>query len=102
MRDAGVGKRVRNLRAHAANNLVIFDGHNATLRLFDGSADCGDIDVIDEWIIDDRRLLSFFGELLAGFNRSEEKWTGGDQHNVRTLREDLRFAPFVFGAFDPA
>src|SRR5688572_30871953 len=93
---------MRNLRAHAADDLVIFNRHDTALRLFDSFADGREVDVIDKGVVDDRRLSSFFRELFAGFNRFAEQWTGSNQNNIGTLRKNLRFAPLVFGAFHPA
>ena len=36
VRDAGFGERVRNLRAHAADDLMIFDGDKASAGFHGG------------------------------------------------------------------
>ena len=50
-----------NLRAHAANDLVIFDRHDAAGRGFHRVADGFEIHVVDERIVDDGGTDALFG-----------------------------------------
>ena len=89
-----------DLRAHAANDLVIFNRDKTTAR-FDCGSDGVEIDAVDEWIVDDGGVDALRDEFLSSFDGFAEQGAAADQDNVVAALQNLRFAPFVGGVFRP-
>ena len=64
---------------------MIFDGHHPPVRRLHGRADGGEIDVVDERVVDDRGLHAFLGQLLAGIDGLVEQGAAADEHHVAAL-----------------
>src|SRR5438270_3976331 len=94
-------KRMRNLRAHTVDDLMILDCNDAPETGLHRSADCFEIDPIDEWIIDHGGGHALLVELLARFDCFDEERTTTNQHDVAAALEHLRPAPFIFGVLGP-
>ena len=89
-----------DLRAHAANDLVIFNRDEATAD-FDGGADGVEINAIDERIVDDSGVDALRDEFLSSFDGFTKERAAADQDDVISTLQNLRFAPFVGGVFRP-
>jgi len=68
VRDARLRQRVRNLRAHAADDLMVFQGHDAAGTGLDRRADRIEINAIDERIVDHGGLDVLLGKFFPGFD----------------------------------
>ena len=101
MGNARLRQRMRNLRAHPANDLMIFNGDNAPATFLDSGADGRHIHAVDERIGHDGR-----GNVFS-FNcrpASMARPTNGPQATMTTSLPSARtcLAPFVFRVFRPA
>src|SRR5713226_8824763 len=101
MRDGGEGERVRNLRAHAADDLVVLDRDDAARGVFHGRADGVEVHPVDKGIVDDGGLDAFLRQLLSRLDGFVDQHAASDQRHVAGRLEHLRLAPLVLRVLDP-
>ena len=80
-----------DLGPHASDDLVIFNGDETPAAATNCSSDGLDVDLIDEWIVDDRCGFTLSTKQLGGFKALAEENTAADEYDIRSVLDHFEF-----------